>query len=228
MLSSIQTHSCPSSDQLHHQADMAARLLSEFPQGSHMQTHMPQSSGVHQHQQPPMHQPSLPRKRPGSTGVNENKNTQPLTRPSTLQLGGLGSSKDDLLISPLCNIEDFGDFTSAKRAKFLDDSPLERPSSLSLTNWGQTPSLITPSSGMPRKFFKLKNVCTFHPYLFHPNACDNVINELLLEIVDLLKSTLPDEYSMLNQQTFLTPVVPSAVSVTSAAPPPSNSDLQTL
>ncbi|KAE9548680.1 hypothetical protein FO519_008113 [Halicephalobus sp. NKZ332] len=191
LVSSVQNHSCPSSDQLHHQIEMASRLLRDH---SHIQ--VPQSSGIHQLSQQHMPPVSIPRKRPGSTGVNENKH-QPLVRPSTLQLGGLGSSKDDMLISPICTIDDFGDFTSAKRPKYIEDSPLERPSSLSLTNWGQTPSIITPSSGIP-------------------------------QIADLVKNMLPDEYNMLNQQTFLTPVVPSAISVTSSAPPPSNSDLQTL
>jgi len=197
LITSLQNHNCPSRDQIMHYIEMASRILREYPQVSQIQMHIPQSSGIHQPQQQSIPQGPILRKRPGSTGVNENKNNQPIPRPSTLHIGGLGASKDDILISPICTIDEFGDFTSAKRPKFLDDSPIERPSSLSLTNWGQTPNIVTPSSGIP-------------------------------QIADLVKNMLPDEYNMLNQQTFLTPVVPSAVSVTSAAPPPSNSDLQTL
>uniref|UniRef100_A0AC34G7I8 Uncharacterized protein n=1 Tax=Panagrolaimus sp. ES5 TaxID=591445 RepID=A0AC34G7I8_9BILA len=128
---------------------------------------------------------------------------QRFPRPNTLPLGGL-NVKEDSLISP--GSSSFGDdamlFDSpgAKRNKFADDSPPERPTTLSLIHsWGQTPAIVTPSNGMP-------------------------------QISEFFKTNFPEEYNMLNQQTFLTPIAPNAISVSSATllPPPRSDDLQDL
>uniref|UniRef100_A0A914YNE0 Uncharacterized protein n=1 Tax=Panagrolaimus superbus TaxID=310955 RepID=A0A914YNE0_9BILA len=128
---------------------------------------------------------------------------QRFPRPNTLPLGGL-NLKEDSLISP--GSSSFGDdamlFDSpgVKRNKFVDESPPERPTTLSLIqSWGQTPTIATPSNGMP-------------------------------QISEFFKTNFPEEYNMLNQQTFLTPIVPNAISVSSATilPPPRSDDLQDL
>jgi hypothetical protein len=123
-------------------------------------------------------------------------------RPNTLPLSGL-NLKDESIGSPgSSSIEDplLYDSPDVKRHKFEDESPPERPTTLSLIQtWGQTPSIVTPSNGMP-------------------------------QFSEFFKNNFPEEYNMLNQQTFLTPIVPNAISVSSASmqPPPQSEDLQDL
>uniref|UniRef100_A0A7E4W8R2 BZIP domain-containing protein n=1 Tax=Panagrellus redivivus TaxID=6233 RepID=A0A7E4W8R2_PANRE len=202
IIQELQGHRCPMHDQLRHHIDACTNVLRQSQEFSNQiitQQHHQHMAQLNQQQQmmasnsgilPHVSNLQAGNKR-SHDEISNGMDDGPIARPSTLCM------KDDMN-SPDSNFDDSlstsYDMPPYKEAKF-DDSPVDvqRPTSLNINNWDQTPVISTPSACLP-----------------------------------FIKSMIPEFNNMLNQQTFLTPTAPSAVTVTSSGGPPQSDDLQTL